>query len=170
MCIWPPGRLVRLKTVSVDGVPLRLDVYPNGNIIDNAGYVSLIITNLATYDIRLEMDLHLHDEHMIDVRFDLKAGQDFRFNRFLKIDEVDKSEKDEHLQINCAFKKVWKEVESYNNNDAGVWKEAESYNNNDTQTVKLHEKINQLSEKCDNSSAMIKLLQESMKKIENATR
>ena len=32
---------------------------------------------------------------MIDVKFDLKAGQDFRFNRFLKIDEVDKSEKDE---------------------------------------------------------------------------
>ena len=31
---WLPGRLVRLKTVNVDGVPLRLDVYPNGNIVD----------------------------------------------------------------------------------------------------------------------------------------
>ena len=136
---WQPGRLVRLKTINVDGVPLRLDVYPNGNIEYNAGYVSLIITNLATYDIRLEMDLSLHREHKIDVGFDLQAGQEFGFNRFLDIDEVDKGEKDEPLQINCKFKKVWKEGVSYNNNDGGVWKEAETYNNNDALTVKLSE-------------------------------
>ena len=45
---WNPGRLVRLKTINVDGVPLKLEVYPNGIDRDLAGYVSVGIINLAT--------------------------------------------------------------------------------------------------------------------------
>ena len=87
---------------------------------------------------------------MQDVVFDLEAGQGCGFNRFMDINEVDIRENDEHLQINLTFEKVWKEVDSYNNND--------------DQNIKLDEKIKQLSEKCDN---LFKSLQESIKRIEN---
>ena len=149
---WNQGRLVRLKTIDVDGVPLKLEVYPNGDSRENSGYVSLYIANLGTYDVGVEVDLHLHREHMNDV-LDLKAGHYCGYLRFLDTDLLDIRADDEDLQITCTFKRVWKEVEGYNNNEA--------------QTTKLEDEIKQLSEKCDNSTAMIKSLQESMRKIEN---
>ena len=44
---WAPGREVRLKTVFVNGVPLNLEVYPNGYTTQNIGYVDFIIHNLG---------------------------------------------------------------------------------------------------------------------------
>ena len=54
---WNPGRLVRLKTVNADGVPLKLQIYPNGYDKDNAGYISYCIENLGAYDIELDFEL-----------------------------------------------------------------------------------------------------------------
>ena len=56
---WNPGRLVRLKTVNVDGVPLKLMIYPNGSKKDNVGYISYFIENLGAYDIELDFKLQI---------------------------------------------------------------------------------------------------------------
>ena len=58
---WAPGREVRLKTVFVDGVPLNLEIYPNGYTTHHRGYVDFLIHNLG--DMKIELDYELRIKH-----------------------------------------------------------------------------------------------------------
>jgi len=53
MNTWRNGRVINLKSFSVDGVKLRMKVYPNGINEDSKGYVSVAIENMNDFKIRL---------------------------------------------------------------------------------------------------------------------
>ena len=56
MTTWKSGRVIQLKSFSVDGVKLRMKVYPNEFDGLCYGYVSVLIENLNDFEIRLTYD------------------------------------------------------------------------------------------------------------------
>ena len=45
MKTWRAGRLIRLKTFKIDGLKLRLELYPNGETQEDVNHVSIYIKN-----------------------------------------------------------------------------------------------------------------------------
>ena len=56
MTTWENGKVMHFKSFSVDGVNLRLKVYPNGYNQALEGYVSVFIENLSDFEVRLTYD------------------------------------------------------------------------------------------------------------------
>ena len=56
MTNWKSGRDIHLKSFSVDGVKLRMKVYPNGFDEYAEGYVSVFIENVNDFEISLNYD------------------------------------------------------------------------------------------------------------------
>ena len=57
MSQWKPGRIIHLKTFCVNGVELRLEVYPNGETNKTRDFTSIYIANLSNDDIKITFDL-----------------------------------------------------------------------------------------------------------------
>ena len=119
---WTPGRVIRLKSFSVDGVKLRLKVYPNGQDEFWEGYVSFVIENLNDFKIRLNCDYSIGcKKRFVDILtmpfapYSNKGTSDFydhnenhsNFNKGISpfLDE------DKDFEITFTVKKVWKEFD-----------------------------------------------------------
>ena len=58
MC-WKPGREIRLKSFYVDGVRLKLALYPNGATNKEKNHTSIYVENLSPYDITIDYELSM---------------------------------------------------------------------------------------------------------------
>ena len=174
MMSWKPGRLVRLKEITVNGVPLRLQVYPNGDNKANSGYVSYYVENNASYDIELDYDLRIKNEKLEMNNFPIPAGTNWGHEKYFDHDDLvrcgyceDEEEEDKELEIHWIIKNVWKDVDydGFKINDLSA---KIDIIDNDTRNISANaeENYQKLSKKCDKSTAMIKTLQENMKKLE----
>ena len=56
MVTWTPGKFIRLKSFTVDGVKLRMKLYPNGIDQDSKGYVSVEVDNLNDFKLNLNCE------------------------------------------------------------------------------------------------------------------
>ena len=56
---WKPGRLLRLKSFYVNGVKLRLQVYPNGDSNANRDFTSIFVDSMSPNDIVIDMNLSM---------------------------------------------------------------------------------------------------------------
>ena len=56
---WRPGGEILLKSFYVDGVRLKLQLYPNGNTIKEKYHTSIYVENLSPYDIKIDYELSM---------------------------------------------------------------------------------------------------------------
>ena len=73
MTFWRPGRFVKLRTLHVDGLPLRLQIYPNGFTEDDRGHVSYFVENLGDVDVMIDFELRLRDRTINEEEFQIQA-------------------------------------------------------------------------------------------------
>ena len=120
---WNPGRLVKLKTINVDGVPLRLEIYPNGHNNSDDGCVSYYIENLSDCDIELDYELQLKKEILERTECPIRAHSNYGHPRYFVHDEFlgngrydydNDVNSDEAMEIQWIIKRVWKDVDSFN--------------------------------------------------------
>ena len=134
---WDPGRQVRLKTVHVDDIPLRLEIYPNGFSPQYRGFVSFFIENLSDTDI--DIDYYLKIKHFAyegdgeSIEAGAKSGDlsylPFKHDVLLckgphEIDAVENS--DEALEIQWTIKRIWKPGDRDNDSDPSMSETDES--------------------------------------------
>ena len=145
---WNPGRLVRLKTVNVDGVPLKLQIYPNGYTWDTPAYISYFIENLGSCDIELDFELRIKGVTLEETDFPILSNQKgggatfFDDDKLLVCRGYDRDlNSDEALEIHWIIKKVWKDVDSFNNNAklSASLKKIETEINKDRKKIPLPE-------------------------------
>ena len=75
MDTWKNGKVIRLKSFSVDGVKLRMKVYPNGIDEECRGNVSMMIENLNDFKIRLNCDFSIgYKTVLTDVTYNLSPN------------------------------------------------------------------------------------------------
>merc|ERR1712048_549885 len=79
---WTPGRSVRLRTVYVNRVPLKLKIYPNGERHDDTGHVSCVIDNLGDRDIEMDFELRIKEMKIEFEDFQLTPNQRFRIPKY----------------------------------------------------------------------------------------
>ena len=110
---WTPGRVLRLNSFSVEGVKLRLKVYPNGQDENCEGHVSLVIENVNDFKIKLHCDYSIGSKKgFVDVitlpfgPFSVRGERNFYDHRGTSFLEEDKD-----LEITFTVKKVWKEFD-----------------------------------------------------------
>ena len=86
---WIPGRLVRLRTVYVDSVPLRMKIYPNGEGVYDTGYVTCIIENLSD-DKEIEIDFELRiKERSVEIEdFKMTPNTTFSSSQYFSHDNL----------------------------------------------------------------------------------
>ena len=109
---WNPGREVRLKTVYVDGLSLKLEIYPNGYIEEEVNYVSFFIKNLGDSDIKIDFELKIKNASIEGEDQEISAHSKMGLNNYLQfchdslLDEYENS--DEDLKIQWTIKNVVK--------------------------------------------------------------
>ena len=138
---WSPGRLVRLRTVYVDRVPLKLKIYPNGEEYDDSGHVSCVIENLSD-DKEIEIDFELRikerriefEDLKMTANFTLTAPKYFSHEKLLDSNPIGLDDNsDEALEIHWTIK-----------------------------TKSLQDKYNRLSEKYENLTMKFKRIESEM--------
>ena len=110
---WLPGRSVRLRTVYVDRVPLKLKIYPNGERHDDIGHVSCVIDNIGDKDIEMDFELRIKEMKIEFEDFQLTPNQSFRIPKYfshfkLLVPDVysvaENDNSDEALEIHWTIK------------------------------------------------------------------
>ena len=86
---WIPGRLVRLRTVYVDSVPLRMKIYPNGEGVYDTGYVTCIIENLSDdKEIEIDFELRIKERRVEIENFKMTPDITFSSSQFFSHDKL----------------------------------------------------------------------------------
>lgn len=113
MNTWENGRVIRLKSFNIDGVDLKLEIYPNGEDESITSHVSVSVVNLSNLDISMVFDLSLGREELQDWNYNLKkSGSDHSiliFEKFFDHKKIRKRDTDEDLEITFTVKRLWKE-------------------------------------------------------------
>ena len=113
MTTWKSGRVIQLKSFSVDGVKLRMKVYPNGFDGLCYGYVSVLIENLNDFEISLTYDFSFGSkvvEKDTTATFGPHAMKgNPRFYCHWMRGESPYPDGDKDFEITLIVKKVWKE-------------------------------------------------------------
>jgi len=110
---WKPGRVIHLKTFKVDGIKLRLDIYPNGNTSEEEDNVSIYIRNNSDVDIDILFDIQMGIKEIHnDEKMHLGAGASRGWPEFYshRRDYYDDDDDDEEFEITVTVKKLWKQV------------------------------------------------------------
>ena len=119
MNTWKHGRVIHLKTFKIDGVKLKLKIYPNGETEDSVNSVSIFIENKSDVDIDMLFDIKMGTKKTIkDLDWHYAAGECFGWDEFYRHDQYDDDVEDEDYEITFTVKKLWKEVNEdcvYNN-------------------------------------------------------
>ena len=108
------GQRVTLKTFEVEGIRLRMDLYPNGSSSDDPGYVSIYVKSFADVDVKLLLDIKIGDQEIVtDFVLYLKHNQNpCGFPEFYSHDNLyysSEDETDDDYEITLTVKKLWKE-------------------------------------------------------------
>ena len=116
---WTPGRVICLKSFSVDGVKLRMKVYPNGINEDCENHVSMVIENVNDFKIRLKCDFSIgYKEEYKDIMLDFDPDSLQGFPNFyhhsgnhsnLLRSQFPFPDTDKDFEITLTVKRVWKE-------------------------------------------------------------
>ena len=81
---WRPGGEILLKSFYVDGVRLKLQLYPNGNTIKEKYHTSIYVENLSPYDIKIDYELSMGYRKEIVNGDIIKASDGYGFPQFFK--------------------------------------------------------------------------------------
>ena len=79
---WKPGRLLRLKSFYVNGVKLRLQVYPNGDSNANRDFTSIFVDSMSPNDIVIDMDLSMGRTKLSNNSLKVQAYGGLGWSRF----------------------------------------------------------------------------------------
>ena len=108
MKTWEPGMLICSKYFKVNGVKLRIALYPNGIDQEAVNHVSLAICNASGVAIDMLMgDKTKYDDCHIHFPAGSFGGRDQFYNR--KTDQDD-DDADFEIIITLIIKKLWKQV------------------------------------------------------------
>lgn len=114
MNTWVNGRVIHLKSFHVDGVELKLEIYPNGEEESLKSHVAISIVNLSNLDISMVFDLSLGREEVQDVTQNFKKSGCRRLIlacvNFFDHKKIQKRDTDEDLEITFTVKRLWKEI------------------------------------------------------------
>ena len=116
--------MIRLKNFTVEGVKLKMNLFPNGDWERTEDHVSLYIENLSDHNISILFDLRIGNKRAVkDETFHIKAGDSFgdgmwyyhrNHHRGHRAGYRD-DEEDQDYEIILTVKKLWKEMKE---NDA----------------------------------------------------
>ena len=112
MTNWKNGRVIDLKSFSVDGVKLRMKVYPNGFAKSSEGYVSVFIENINDFEISLIYDFSFGSKVIMKEKTVTYGPHAMKGNpRVYCHTENSRRWKrgDEDFEITLTVKRVWKE-------------------------------------------------------------
>ena len=118
MNTWRAGRLIRLKTFKIDGLKLRLELYPNGETQEEVNHVSIYIKNNSNVDIDILFDAHMGTKEIRnDIKFHIEAWNSLGWGKFYDHEDDDDYD-DEAFEITVTVKKLWKQFheDGVNNN------------------------------------------------------
>ena len=132
MKTWEPGMFICSKYFKVNGVTLRIALYPNGIDQEAMNHVSLAICNASGVAIDLLFDVNMGDKTKYDdchIHFPAGSfgGRDKFYNH-----KSDKDDDDADFEITLTIKKLWKQVKedgvtsNRSNNSQSVVQEQES--------------------------------------------
>ena len=118
MKTWASGRKISSKDFKVDGVKLRITLYPNGEDQEVVNHISFYIHNYSCVDIDLLCDVKMGSkEKSDDNNWHIKAGRGRGWRKFYNHKD-DNDNEDKDFEITVTIKKVWKQVqEDGDNND-----------------------------------------------------
>ena len=114
MNTWKAGRMIRLKYFKIDGIRMRLQLYPNGNTRENENHVSFFLENDSSVDIDLLYDIQMGSKRKLDnVKDHVKAGagNSTGLRYFYDHDENNEGDDDEDFEITLTIKKLWKQFD-----------------------------------------------------------
>ena len=118
MRAWKPGRIIRLKSFYVNGIQLRLQLYPNGRANAERNFTSMFVENMGQEDIKIDCDLSIGGEKMSLNADTIRAGESFGWPRFYdhaqhnfaqNDSDSEPEDNDENLEIVLNIKRVWKD-------------------------------------------------------------
>ena len=110
MLSWENGKEIRLKTFSVDGALLKMEIYPNGMEEGDEGYVSVYIVNQNFFDFAILFDISMAGMSRIDTdrRLEIEAHDNYGYPKFLRHSKLRSHHKDKDLEITFTVKKIWR--------------------------------------------------------------
>ena len=109
---WRPGGEIILKSFYVDGVRLKLQLYPNGNTNKEKNHTSIYVENLSPYDIKIDYELSMGEVSKIMIGETIKANSAWGYPKFFNHNRYSFAHNDtddEELEIVWNIKKVWKD-------------------------------------------------------------
>ena len=120
MKTWEPGRVICSKYFNVEGVKLRIVLYPNGRTQGDVNHISFFICNESEVAIDLLCNIKRGSKSKIDdENFHIPAESGFGWSKSYKHKD-DKDSKDKNFETTVTIKKLWKQVQEDgdNNNEA----------------------------------------------------
>ena len=110
MKTWENGRVIHLRSFTVDGVDLKLEIYPNGRVCEE-GHVAISIFNLSEVDISIKFDLALgkRGDEVKDDETNINPGEGWSFGKFFDHRKIRKCDNDDDFEITFTVKRLWKE-------------------------------------------------------------
>ena len=116
---WNSGRVIRLKSFTVDGVKLKIGVYPNGIDETCEGFVSLSIESMNNFELVLNFDLtfgsNTKEFKDTTLYFDPNNTNFLPFMHSHSENHKPFYRVDEDFEITFTVKKVWKQFDDEDN-------------------------------------------------------
>ena len=112
MNTWANGRIINLKSFKVDGVTLRMLLYPNGDKVVTKDFVSIFIENFNPFKISFVCDISLGERNeKKDEKMNIESERNLGWPTFYK-HNYHAQDKDENLEIIFTVKRLYKEIQS----------------------------------------------------------
>ena len=113
MNTWKSGRVIHLKSFKIDGIELRLQLYPNGNERKSENHVSIFVENTSDFGIDLLFDIKMGTKKVLrNISIEMGAQESRGWKQFYRHhdDEYDAAD-DKDYEITFTVKKLWKQLE-----------------------------------------------------------
>ena len=160
MC-WKPGREIHLKSFFVDGVELRLQLYPNGESNKDKDHTSIYVHNMSPDTIKIDYELSMGEVSKTVIGESFEAYDNWGYPRFFDHNQYSfahNDSDDKKLEIIWKIKNVWKDFTDGEKIESG-----EKLNSIDEQMKNLHIKVNGLSDQMHHMTEVMNLLTTMMK-------
>ena len=148
---WRPGSQISLKSFYVDGVKLKLGLYPNGATNKDKDHTSIYVENMSPDDIKIDYELSMGYRKEIVNGDIIKASDGYGFPQFFKHSLhsfLHNSKDDKNLEIVWNIKKVWKDF-------------------TDGEKIETEEQMKRLQIQVNNQNVQMKQMMEGINNLES---
>ena len=119
---WAPGRYIWSRPKAIEGVLLRVLIYPNGVTEESRSHLSFFVENLS--DVRLEVDVEVKLMGKTEIEriiMNKRSSQGIR--KFMHHDQIFRNKAgipEDEIVLEYTIKGFWKELNRYNDNNDSV--------------------------------------------------